>query len=178
MVIDEAGFATEPDLIQPITCGARRVTLIGDSKQLGPVVTSRRAQEAGLDVSLFDRLSRCGSPEVFLDIQYRMHPAIAAFPSRHFYDGALLSAPETAQRLRPDVTFPWPDPTSPLCFIHVRPRGGEGRGGLSGTSSYNDEEAELVASCVSRLLASGAAPTRFITQTAASVSHSMKSAAG
>lgn len=50
----------------------------------------RQACEAGgLGVSLFERLLDAGVPARLLDTQYRMHPAIAAFPSRNFYGGRL-----------------------------------------------------------------------------------------
>ena len=35
-------------------------------------------------------------PLHFLSTQYRMHPSIAAFPSRQFYQGKLIDAPCTA----------------------------------------------------------------------------------
>ena len=35
----------------------------------------------GLDVPLFTRLLEAGAARVMLTLQYRMHPAISAFPS-------------------------------------------------------------------------------------------------
>lgn len=53
-----------------------------------------------------------------LDTQYRMHPAIAAFPSREFYAGALLDAPGMAERM----AAPWHKfaGLGPLAFYDVR----------------------------------------------------------
>lgn len=88
---------------------ARHVALIGDHKQLPPVIASREAQLKGLGTSLFERLteeggelhffsverlftiSHCGSvvPSIMLDVQYRMHPSISRFPSDEFYDLSL-----------------------------------------------------------------------------------------
>ena len=47
------------------------------------------AQKLGYEVSLFERLQRGGHVPRMLRTQYRMHPAIRAFPSHHFYQGAL-----------------------------------------------------------------------------------------
>lgn len=57
--IDEAGQATEPEVMIPIkdnADSATNVTLSGDSKQLGPIVRSPVARDLGLGVSYLDRL--------------------------------------------------------------------------------------------------------------------------
>ena len=41
------------------------------------------------DRSLFERLTQTGHPSVLLDTQYRMTPAISAFPNETFYQGRL-----------------------------------------------------------------------------------------
>ncbi|KAH6904509.1 P-loop containing nucleoside triphosphate hydrolase protein [Coprinopsis sp. MPI-PUGE-AT-0042] len=88
--LDEASMATEPVSLIPLMKGAKHVALIGDHKQLPPVITSREAQTLGLGVSLFERLTKEGVvPSVMLDIQYRMHPEISKFPSDEFYFGSL-----------------------------------------------------------------------------------------
>jgi hypothetical protein len=48
-----------------------------------------RALKFDLDVTLFDRVAAAGVVPTLLDTQYRMHPAISAFPSLHFYGGRL-----------------------------------------------------------------------------------------
>ena len=63
-----------------------------------------QAEDAGLKVSMFERLQATGLVPMLLDTQYRMHPAIAAFPSRAFYRGALLSHPTPADRPAPSGT--------------------------------------------------------------------------
>jgi hypothetical protein len=45
----------------------------------------------GLGVPLFSRLLGGGLPCLLLEVQYRMHPAIAAFPSARFYAARLRS---------------------------------------------------------------------------------------
>jgi hypothetical protein len=70
LIIDEAGMCTEPETMAPIIATeAEQVVLIGDHKQLQPIVTCREAGGLGLSKSLFERYS---DNSVFLDSQYRM----------------------------------------------------------------------------------------------------------
>ncbi|KAG1823050.1 P-loop containing nucleoside triphosphate hydrolase protein [Suillus variegatus] len=86
-------YALHQEMLNDITAAAdvsRHVALIGDHKQLPPVITSREAQLNGLGISLFERLTEEGVvPSIMLDVQYRMHPSISRFPSLEFYDFAL-----------------------------------------------------------------------------------------
>lgn len=67
----------------PLSAVGGTLILVGDPKQLGPVVKSNKAGVASeLSIPLLDRLLAAGYPSVMLDKQYRMHPAIAAFPSQ------------------------------------------------------------------------------------------------
>ncbi|TFK48338.1 P-loop containing nucleoside triphosphate hydrolase protein [Heliocybe sulcata] len=84
--LDEASMSTEPVSLIPLTKGSQQVCLIGDHKQLPPIVSSREAQTLGLGISMFERLAEEGGvPSIMLDVQYRMHPAISRFPSLEFY---------------------------------------------------------------------------------------------
>lgn len=92
-----------------------RVILVGDHVQLRATVRPY-SQALDFDVSLFERLwtqnnGEAGSAlvrKVMLDTQYRMHPAICAFPSTEFYDGKLKTADRCRQIQRPVSGFPWP----------------------------------------------------------------------
>ncbi len=60
----------EPETLVPITCsGAQQVVLIGDHKQLQPVIKDNLAMTLGLSVSMFERLSKRAK---MLELQYRM----------------------------------------------------------------------------------------------------------
>ena len=60
----------EPESLVPITCsGARQVVLIGDHKQLQPVIQDHVAKTLGLSVSMFERYSNRAK---MLELQYRM----------------------------------------------------------------------------------------------------------
>ncbi|KAG2076441.1 P-loop containing nucleoside triphosphate hydrolase protein [Suillus decipiens] len=86
-------YALHQKMLNDITTAAdvsQHVALIGDHKQLPPVIVSREAQLNGLGISLFERLTEEGVvPSIMLDVQYRMHPSISRFPSLEFYDLAL-----------------------------------------------------------------------------------------
>ncbi|KAL3136519.1 hypothetical protein ABBQ38_005768 [Trebouxia sp. C0009 RCD-2024] len=116
VVIDEATQATEPSTLIPLMRGAESVVMAGDPRQLPPTVVSRGAEEAGLQVTLFDRLQRSGVEPLLLDTQYRMHPLIAHMPSKLFYGGRLQSGVTAAERPLP-VGFPWPNPTCPVALV-------------------------------------------------------------
>ncbi|KAK9866541.1 hypothetical protein WJX84_006717 [Apatococcus fuscideae] len=153
--LDEASQAVEPAALVPLLHGCEAALMVGDACQLPPTVISRQAEEAGLKVSMFERLQAAGLAPLLLDTQYRMHPAIAAFPSRTFYCGALLSHPTPAERPAP-AGFKWPDSQRPVAFVESD--GPERRTGSSGeaaaaASIANDREAQVVASLVGSLIA-------------------------
>ncbi len=60
VLVDEAGQATEPSTLVPITRGASCVVLAGDHKQLPPTVVSQQAIEQHLDITLFERVQAAG----------------------------------------------------------------------------------------------------------------------
>ena len=69
-IVDECGMCLEPESLVPITCSrARQVILIGDHKQLQPIIQDNVAKSLGLNVSMFERLS---TRAIMLEIQYRM----------------------------------------------------------------------------------------------------------
>lgn len=125
-IVDEASQLTIPGILGTLRL-ARRFVLIGDERQLPPLVMSPRAAHEGLSRSLFTELLGCwdGVASVALRQQYRMHPAICAFPSQEFYDGQLVAAGAARTRtltLRLDPADPLApvlDPSHPLVFVDV-----------------------------------------------------------
>lgn len=101
--IDEAGQAMEPEVLIPLqlvdqTKGGK-VIMVGDPKQLGPVIRSNLATKHGLSTSLLERLMttelyskkptydpRCITKLVR---NFRSHPALLDVPGRLFYDSEL-----------------------------------------------------------------------------------------
>jgi len=116
---DEGSMATETVALVPLMKGCEHLAIIGDHRQLPPVVSSSAARSGGLSLSLFERLmgvdgtkaakavdgdadskaeTRQGAatvPNSMLTVQHRMHPSLSAFSNRTFYDGALQDGART-----------------------------------------------------------------------------------
>lgn len=72
VIIDECGMCTEPESIATIIATrAKQVVLIGDHKQLQPIVVCPEARRLGLQKSLFERY-KDDEHIVQLQLQYRM----------------------------------------------------------------------------------------------------------
>lgn len=95
---DEGSMATEPISLIPLMKGCKQLALIGDHKQLPPVVMSLESRNKGLPKSLFERLIQRGDiPSVMLNEQHRMHPSLSSFPNEKFYDSALTDGKRTLE---------------------------------------------------------------------------------
>ena len=151
VLIDEATQATEPAALVPLVRGARQIVLVGDHRQLPPTVISQRAENGGLRRSLFERMVEVGIIPHLLRIQYRMHPAISAFPNERFYDGRLEDGVEASERATPAGLL-WPDWECPIAFLPIE--GGEVRS-PDGTSKENPTEASWVARLLEDLMDGG-----------------------
>ncbi|PWN31690.1 P-loop containing nucleoside triphosphate hydrolase protein [Meira miltonrushii] len=151
---DEATMATEPITLATITKGCQQLSLIGDHKQLSPLIRSREAQTEGLGESMFERLMERGDlKSVMLDTQHRMHPSLAAFSGEEFYDGKLKDGAKTSKMVPLQSSFAKEKGenanTGFLTFVHHN-----GRESLAKSKSLeNEAEAEIVVSIVADLLA-------------------------
>ncbi|XP_039244695.1 RNA helicase Mov10l1 isoform X3 [Pipra filicauda] len=105
VILDEAGQASEPESLIPIGLISEahgQIVLVGDPKQLGPVIKSKLALTFGLSISLLERLTSrelylrdedafgaCGAYNPLLITKltknYRSHSALLALPSKLFY---------------------------------------------------------------------------------------------
>ncbi|CAK0873510.1 unnamed protein product [Prorocentrum cordatum] len=137
VVVDGAAQATEPATLVALARGAVQAVLVGDPGQLRPTLASEEARAGGLGVSLFERLVDLGVRPHALSVQFRMHPAIMAFPSRAFYGGVLRASLLLAEGPPPIAT---PDDLGHLAFVHVgsAQEEGEDRG------EAGDEEAKCI----------------------------------
>ncbi|PVH14378.1 uncharacterized protein CXQ87_002511 [Candidozyma duobushaemuli] len=155
VLIDESTQATEPEVLIPIVKGAKQVILVGDHQQLGPVIIDKKAGEAGLKQSLFERLIALGHSPIRLEVQYRMNPALSEFSSNMFYEGSLQNGVNSAERAWRGSTFPWPVPDCPMMFWANY--GKEEISG-SGISYLNRVEAMNVEKIITRLFKDGVRP--------------------
>lgn len=128
-VIDEAAQIPEPHLTGILSAKDKdgnnaiaKFIMVGDNKQLPAVIVQDDATAAITDKcllahgfktfkeSMFERLYRnnCNDPHCtdMLCTQGRMHPAIADFPNRYFYDGKLrsLGLPHQTEILPDSIT--------------------------------------------------------------------------
>lgn len=155
VLIDESTQASEPEVLIPIVKGAKQVILVGDHQQLGPVIVDKRAADAGLKQSLFERLVLLGHVPIRLEVQYRMHPALSEFSSNMFYEGSLQNGVTSEQRTMENSTFPWPVYDTPMMFW-----ANYGREEISGSgnSFLNRVEAMNVEKIVTKLFKEGIKP--------------------
>jgi len=157
VLIDEAAQAMEPEALIPIMHGCKKLVLVGDHCQLGPVITSKVAAKAGLGQSLFERMVLLGIRPIRLTVQYRMHPCLSEFPSNTFYEGSLQNGVTAADRAGALSEFPWPSFSKPMMFwVHI----GKEEISASGTSYLNRLEATSVEKSVTHLLRNSVAPSR------------------
>ena len=89
VIIDEAAQAVEPSALIPLKYNPKVLIMVGDACQLRATVLSKDATRYNFGQSLFERLDSAGYPKQMLLTQYRMHPDIALFPSKRFYEGKL-----------------------------------------------------------------------------------------
>jgi regulator of nonsense transcripts 1 len=157
VLIDEATQAAEPECMIPLVLGCKQVVFVGDHLQLGPVIMNKKAARAGLAQSLFERLIVLGNRPIRLEVQYRMHPCLADFPSNMFYEGTLQNGVTAPERLRKHVDFPWPVPTLPMFFYQNL---GQEEISSSGTSFLNRTEASNVEKIITAFFKAGVTPSQ------------------
>jgi DNA replication ATP-dependent helicase Dna2 len=138
-VVDEAGQLTEP-LTLGLILRARRFVLVGDDRQLPPVVRTR-----ALAHSMFERLKRETGAVTLLETQYRMHPQIMDVSNRLFYEGRLKAGVSNSDRMPPEG--------EPVVFIPVESE----RDGRS-----NIDEAKVVLNLVRGLMRDSHVPPEAI----------------
>jgi hypothetical protein len=173
VVVDEAARANPLDLFIPMALARRRIILVGDPRQLPHLLdveieeeirTERGDQVASATYqqSLFERLWRQFERRkaidginrvVMLDQQFRMHPRLGDFVSKHFYEKVGLGRVHSG-RPESDFTLNVPDfGRAVAAWVNVpASEGPEGRPTSGGTTRTRDAEAKRISSLVKRLL--------------------------
>ncbi|EIW79810.1 P-loop containing nucleoside triphosphate hydrolase protein [Coniophora puteana RWD-64-598 SS2] len=209
VIIDEATQAMEAVCWVPIF-KAQKLILAGDPMQLPPTIlstdkskVSKKAKDGkvadrkakrrpglrpprSLETTLFDRLERMYGPGIkrLLNVQYRMHAQICAFPSATLYASRLKSAESVSAHLLSDLpgTRAWQAASdaesikevlgTPIvffdtagCEFYERLEGSgdndtKGGGGAEEGSKCNENEAGVVKRWVERLVEAGVLPSQ------------------
>lgn len=151
ILVDEAGQTTELSTLVPMMHlqADGSAVLVGDHKQLPATVSCLQADVEGLGTSLFQRLTTLGVPGTMLDVQYRMHPAIACFPSRQYYGGRLRTGCAGHARRAP-VGIMWPNPQCPLAFLPLTSEESK-----EGKSFVNVTEVQTIVELLQAVLSEG-----------------------
>ncbi|KAI6654778.1 Regulator of nonsense transcripts 1 [Oopsacas minuta] len=154
ILIDEATQAIEPVSLISIAKSCKKLILIGDPKQLAPILPSNRESRGhtcpvevprfeALCETLFHRLHK-NIKTYFLDEQHRMHPYIADFPSKVFYSGKLKTAVRKEDRIAPKLGFMTSN--KPIVFIDV-----DHPEHRTGSSIRNEREADIIVDIIKQL---------------------------
>ncbi|KZS97366.1 P-loop containing nucleoside triphosphate hydrolase protein [Sistotremastrum niveocremeum HHB9708] len=159
--IDEAGQASEPEVMIPIKTMSdtkTNVILSGDPMQLGPIIHSPVAIRLGLDKSylcrltefpVYDEESQDGVTIVKLRKNWRSHAAILKFPNERFYGGDLECCADsaiTSSMLRSDIIV---KPNFPIVFHAIA---GKDDREASSPSFFNIGEISLIKKYVNDLV--------------------------
>lgn len=126
VLVDEAARSNPPDLLIPMAMATERIILVGDHKQLPHIVNEEilnYMDDSKGDKSIKEELSdgdilktsmfeilekKCKDLEkldgvkrtIMLDKQYRMHPTMGSFVSKHFYNNKLKNGIEDPSRFK------------------------------------------------------------------------------
>ena len=151
LLIDEAAFCSEPEALIPIVASnCKKLVLIGDPKQLRPIITCDEAKNNGLEISLFERLQTAGMNTQWLEVQYRMHPDISYYPRTRFYDGRLKDGITAGNRSLKGKAVNQFFQGNSLLFAHSP---GQELPYKNTKSRWNPKEAEMTISVLERLIA-------------------------
>lgn len=108
LFVDEAGQVGLANMTA-MARAARNVVLVGDSRQLPQVIQGSHPEPANLSClewMLGEYATIPPDRGIFLAITRRMHPAVNKFISERFYDGRLISRPETIRQAVRGTRFP------------------------------------------------------------------------
>jgi len=92
VILDEAGSMPEWKMPLLARFHPKLLLLVGDHKQLPPFSHCCGFKPVSVLERMADTLCNTPTPVKILRTQYRMHPEICGFVSRHFYDGRLTTA--------------------------------------------------------------------------------------
>ncbi|MGN6106067.1 MAG: DEAD/DEAH box helicase [Kofleriaceae bacterium] len=170
LIAEEAGMATLPALFYAACLCRRRAIIVGDPRQLPPIVQSnddrvRRAIGRNVfDVAIPDPLR--SEVVAMLEVQYRMHPAIGELVGRLFYGGRLVHGADRAATEAIAARAPFPG--APIAVVDTEGRTSCQRS-AKGNSRINPASAEITAELALEAVRGGATSIGVISPYAAQV---------
>jgi hypothetical protein len=168
LVAEEAGMATLPPLFHAACLCRARAIMVGDPRQLPPIVQSDDARvRRAIGRNIFDVAvpDPTASPRVaMLATQYRMHPAIGALVGRLFYGDRLIHRADPAATAAIAARAPFPG--QPVVFVDTAGRTACERS-AKGTSRLNRASAELTVELAHEAVRAGSTSVAVITPYAA-----------
>jgi len=167
--VDEAGHATEPEVIAVASTvmdfqkKQGQLVLAGDPMQLGPIVTSELCQKFKMDRSYMERLVKTSSAYKLEDNDdryppglvtllvnnYRSHDHILKLPNELFYHNQLIAAGDTFHTHSMTKWEYLPKQGFPILFHAVD---GENTREGNSPSWFNPQEAMIVVDYVKKLV--------------------------
>ncbi len=168
LIAEEAGMATLPPLFYAACLCERRAIIVGDPRQLPPIVQSNDEQvRRAIGRNVFEvTIPDPTRSEVvaMLERQYRMHPTIGTLVGGLFYGGRLVHAADRA--VTEAIAARAPFPGTPVMVVDTR---GQTRCERSpkGSSRINRGSAEITAELAHEAVRAGTSSIGVITPYAA-----------
>ena len=123
VMFDEVSMAYVPQIVCAAMYAKEKLVLVGDFRQLAPIVQSDAKKVLGVDIFAYLGIASgtkvCAHPWlVMLNEQRRMHPVISAFPNKYIYNN-LLTDHDSVQSNRADIVSREPLPGNAMNLINL-----------------------------------------------------------
>lgn len=168
LIAEEAGMATLPTLFYAACLCQQRVIVVGDPRQLPPIVQSNdEVVRRAIGRNIFDvTVPDPDHSEVvaMLGVQYRMHPSIGTLVGGLFYGGRLRHGADPATTATIASRAPFPGRS--IVVVDTKQRTTCERS-AKGTSRINPASAEITAELALEAVRGGAGSVAVITPYAA-----------
>jgi len=146
--VDEAGQLSYANVVIGHLC-SKRLVLVGDPRQLRPIITNPGMVNSPMKVSMLDLFMSVNAPVTLLTTQYRLPTALADFISDTFYSGRLVS---NSNKVSPYAGSSLPYLCHPISILVDF---GRCQASNSSQSFYNDSEAKASIKIAAALVSAG-----------------------
>lgn len=164
LIAEEAGMATLPSLFYAASVCSRRAIMVGDPRQLPPIVQSEDPiVRRTIGRNIFELHDERADVVAMLDVQYRMHPAIGALVGNLFYSGRLTHGAANTEA----ITAAPPFPGEAVVIVDTP---SSCQRSQKGSSRVNPTSAEVTANLAHEAVRGGATSVAVITPYAAQAS--------